>query len=111
MRHRIAIGPVVALTAINVPARLLLVDRIPADLHHLDRVATVGCDCSNPFAVTSAPALFARIESVTGVLSAAGALLVISLVILRLTNGDFGITPGPTESSSKSGSGCITASR
>lgn len=85
MRHRVVIGLLMALTVINAPARLLLVERIPADLDHVDRVAALGCDCSNPFAVTSAPTLFARIESVSEMLSAAGGVLVIILVILRLT--------------------------
>ena len=84
-RHRIAMGFVIAITAIQMPSRLLLVDRIPAVLDHVDRGITIGCDCVNPFAVASAPGLLAGIESLTGFLSVAAAVIVIGLVILRLT--------------------------
>jgi len=46
-------GFVIAVTAIQMPPRLLLMDRIPAVLQHADRGVTLGCDCVNPFAVTS----------------------------------------------------------
>lgn len=82
--HRMVIGFVIAITAVQIPARLLLVDRIPAALGHVDRVSFVGCDCVNPFAVTSAPGLYASIELVTGYLSAASAVLVLGLVVARL---------------------------
>lgn len=84
-RHRIAVGLVIAITAIQIPPRLLLVDRVPAALQHVDRGSTPGCDCVNPFAVASAPDLLARIESLTGFLSVAAAVIVMGLVILRLT--------------------------
>ena len=83
-RHRVVMGFVIAVAAAQMPPRLLLVDRIPAVLQHVDRVTTAGCDCANPFVVWPAPGLFARIESVTGFLSVAGALLVLGLVIWRL---------------------------
>jgi class 3 adenylate cyclase len=84
-RHRIAIALVLGNTAIQIPSRLLLTDRVPADLGHVDRITIAGCDCVNPFAVTAAPALIARIESVTGFASVALALLILGLVILRLS--------------------------
>jgi len=84
-RHRIAMGLVIAVTAIQMPPRLLLMDRIPAVLQHADRGVTVGCDCVNPFAVASAPGLLARIESLTGFLTVAAAVIILGLVILRLT--------------------------
>ena len=84
-RHRIAMGLVIAITAIQMPSRLLLVDRIPAVLQHVDRVTTFGCDCVNPFAVASAPGLLAGIESLTGFLSVAASVMILGLVILRLT--------------------------
>jgi class 3 adenylate cyclase len=83
-RHRLAIGFVTLLMAIQVPPRLLLVDRIPADLHHVDRVNIPGCACVNPFWVASAPGLFASIEWWTALLSAGGAIIVMALVGLRL---------------------------
>jgi hypothetical protein len=81
--HRM--GLVIAVTAIQMPPRLLLMDRIPAVLQHADRGVTVGCDCVNPFAVASAPGLLARIESLTGFLTVATAVIIMGLVILRLT--------------------------
>lgn len=86
MRHRIAMGLVIAIAAIQMPTRLVLVDRIPAALEHVDRVTTLGCDCVNPFTVVSAPGAFAAIELWTGFLSVASALLIMGLVILRLTD-------------------------
>ena len=85
-RHRIAMGLVIAIAAIQMPTRLVLVDRIPAVLEHVDRVTTLGCDCVNPFTVVSAPGAFAAIELWTGFLSVASALLIMGLVILRLTD-------------------------
>ena len=83
-RHRIVMGCVIALTAIQVPPRLLLVDRIPGVTQQVDRITTLGCDCLNPFALASAPGLFAGIESVTAFLSAGIAIALLALVILRL---------------------------
>jgi len=40
-----------------MPTRLLLTDRIPAVLDHVDRVTAFGCDCVNPFGVAAAPGL------------------------------------------------------
>ena len=65
-RHRLVMGLVIAIQAVQIPARLLLVDRIPALLEHADRVTTLGCDCGNPFMAVSAPGLFAGIELVDG---------------------------------------------
>jgi class 3 adenylate cyclase len=84
-RHRIAAGLVIAGAAIQMPTRLLLTDRIPAVLDHVDRVTASGCDCGNPFVVAPAPGLVAQIEFWTGLLSVATALLVMGLVVLRLT--------------------------
>jgi class 3 adenylate cyclase len=84
-RHRMATAFVVASGVIQMPPRLLLVDRIPSVLQHVDRVSTLGCDCVNPFRVVSAPRLFAGIELVTSLLAVAGAVIVMGLVILRLT--------------------------
>jgi hypothetical protein len=70
-RHRIAMGLVIAVTAIQMPPRLLLMDRIPASSSMPIGAVTVGCDCVNPFAVASAPGLLARIESLTGFLTVA----------------------------------------
>jgi class 3 adenylate cyclase len=84
-RHRIAAGLVIAVAAIQMPTRLLLTDRIPAVLDHVDRVTASGCDCGNPFVVAPAPGLLAQIEFWTGLLSVAAALLVMGLVVLRLT--------------------------
>jgi class 3 adenylate cyclase len=84
-RHRIAAGLVIAVAAIQMPTRLLLTDRIPAVLDHVDRVTASGCDCGNPFVVAPAPGLVAQIEFWTGLLSVAAALLVMGLVVLRLT--------------------------
>ena len=61
-RHRIAMGLVIAIAAIQMPTRLLLTDRIPAELGQVDRVTTPGCDCANPFGVVPAPDLLASIE-------------------------------------------------
>jgi class 3 adenylate cyclase len=83
-RHRIAFGLALATTAIQIPSRLVLVDRIPAVLGHFGPIPLLGCDCANPFGVAPAPDLFARIESWTGVLSGAVALLILGLVVLRL---------------------------
>ncbi len=85
-RHRLAMGLVIALPAIQIPTRLLLVDRIPAVLEHVDRVTTLGCDCVNPFALASAPAVFAAVERWTGFLTVVAAVLIMALVILRLTD-------------------------
>jgi class 3 adenylate cyclase len=85
-RHRIAMGLVIAIAAIQMPTRLVLVDRIPAVLEHVDRVTTLGCNCVNPFTVVSASGTFAAIELWTGFLSVASALLIMGLVILRLTD-------------------------
>jgi class 3 adenylate cyclase len=82
--QRLAMGLVIAIAAVQTPARLLLVDRIPAVLDHTDRVTMVGCGCANPFGVMPAPRLFATIELWTGMLSVASALLIMALVILRL---------------------------
>jgi class 3 adenylate cyclase len=84
-RHRIAAGLVIAVAAIQMPTRLLLTDRIPAVLDHVDRVTASGCDCGNPFVVAPAPGLLAQIEFWTGLLSVAAALLVMGLVVRRLT--------------------------
>ncbi len=84
-RHRLTMGLVIAINAVQMPARLLLVDRIPAVLGTVGPVTLFGCDCVNPFAVLPAPALFERIERWTGFLSAATALIILGLVILRLT--------------------------
>jgi class 3 adenylate cyclase len=85
-RHRLAMGLVIAQTAIQIPTRLLLVDRIPAVPAQVDRVTTIGCDCVNPFALASAsaPALFTAVERWTGFLAVGSALLILALVILRL---------------------------
>jgi class 3 adenylate cyclase len=85
-RHRIAMGLVIAFPAIQIPTRLLLVDRIPRVLEHVDRVTTLGCDCVNPFTLASAPAVFAAVERWTGFLTVGTALLIMALVILRLTD-------------------------
>ncbi len=85
-RHRVAMGLVIAFPAIQIPTRLLLVDRIPAVLSHVDRVTTLGCDCVNPFTLTSAPAVFAAVERWTGFLTVGTAFLIMALVILRLTD-------------------------
>ncbi len=84
-RHRIAMGLLIAIAAIQMPTRLLLTDRIPADLQHVDRVIGSGCDCVNPFGVAPSPGLLASIEFWTGLLSVAGALFIMGLVVLRLT--------------------------
>jgi class 3 adenylate cyclase len=85
-RHRLAMGLVVIQMAIQIPTRLLLVDRIPRALEHVDRGTTLGCDCVNPFALASAPAVFAAVERWTGFLAVGSALLIMALVILRLTD-------------------------
>lgn len=82
--HRLAIGLVLGIAAIQVPSRLLLTAHIPAELDHADRVLIHGCDCANPFGVLPAPALLEEIERWTGVLSIASALLVLWLVLERL---------------------------
>ena len=84
-RHRIAFGLALATSAIQVPSRLVLVDRVPAVLGHFGPFPLLGCDCVNPFGVAPAPDLFARIESWTGFLSGAVALLILGLVALRLS--------------------------
>jgi hypothetical protein len=84
-QHRIAMGLAIATTAIGIPTRLLLTDRIPADLRHVDRVLTSGCDCPNPFWVGSGPELLGRVEFWTGFPTVAVALIIMGLVILRLT--------------------------
>jgi class 3 adenylate cyclase len=84
-RHRFAVGLAVTSFAFGVPTRLLLTDRIPADLAHVDRVIASGCDCDNPFWVGTGPALIANIEYWSSFVAVATALLVMSLVILRLT--------------------------
>jgi len=73
-RHCLAIVLVTALAAIQIPTRLLLVDRIPAVLEHVDRITTIGCDCVNPFALASAPAVFTGVERWTGFLAVGTAL-------------------------------------
>jgi class 3 adenylate cyclase len=83
-RHRIAMGLVVAIPAIQIPARLLLAEQIPAVLQHVDRVTTSGCDCVNPFRVASAPGLLDGIERLTGFVSVMAAVIIMGLVILRL---------------------------
>jgi class 3 adenylate cyclase len=85
MRHRIAFGVALATQAIQIPSRLVLVDRIPAVLGHLGPSPRLGCDCVNPFGVAPAPDLFASVELWTGYLSGAVGLLILGLVILRLT--------------------------
>ena len=84
-RHLIGFGFAVAVTAIQVPVRLLLTVRIPAAVPHLDRGTSFGCDCPNPFAVTSDPALLEWVEHLTSFPSVAVALLVMGLVVVRLT--------------------------
>ncbi len=84
-RHLLGFGFAVAVTAIQVPARLLLTVEIPAVMPHLDRGTSFGCDCGNPFAVTSDPTLLQRVERWTSFPSAAAALLVMGLVVARLT--------------------------
>jgi class 3 adenylate cyclase len=83
-RHVLGFGFVVALTAIQVPARLFLTVEIPAVMPHLDRGTSLGCGCANPFAVTSDPTLLEQVEHWTSYPSAAGALLVMALVVARL---------------------------
>jgi class 3 adenylate cyclase len=83
-RDRLAIGLVIAINAVQIPARLLLTERIPAELDHADRVTIPGCDCVNPLGVAPAPHLLAEIERWTGFLSAGSALLILALVIWRL---------------------------
>jgi class 3 adenylate cyclase len=83
-RHRIAFGLVLATAAIQIPSRLVLVDRVPAVLGHFGPIPLLGCDCGNPFGVAPAPDLFASIERWTGYLSGAVALLILGLVVLRL---------------------------
>ncbi len=85
-RHRLAMALVIAIPAIQMPARLLLVDRIPAVLGYVGPVPVLGCDCVNPFALAPAPALFESIERWTGFLSVAAALIILGLVIQRLTS-------------------------
>jgi class 3 adenylate cyclase len=84
-RHHVAMAFVIAVSALQMLARLFLADRIPAVMPHLDRGMTFGCDCLNPFALVPAPDLLASIERWTGVPSVAGALIIMSLVIVRLT--------------------------
>ncbi len=84
-RHHLAMGFVIAVTGIQMLARLLLADRIPAVMPHLDRGTSFGCDCLNPFAIVSAPGLLESIERWTAIPSVAGALMVMGLVIVRLT--------------------------
>lgn len=83
-RHHITVGFVAAVTASQVPARLLLNVRIPAAMPHLDRGTSLGCDCLNPFALTSNPALLERVEHWTSFPSVAGALLIMGMVVVRL---------------------------
>ncbi len=83
-RHRLLMAYAIALTAIQVPPRLLLVDRIPGVARQVDRITTLGCDCVNPFVLVSAPGLFSRIESVTAFLTTVGVVAILGLVILRL---------------------------
>jgi hypothetical protein len=87
--HRVAMGFVAVIAAIQVPPRLLLIERIPADLQHVDRISMRGCDCVNPFQIASAPWLYHAIEWAGALLSVAGAVIVMGLVVLRLT----GATP------------------
>lgn len=84
-RHRVVMGFVIAVTAIQVLARLLLADRIPAVMPHIDRGTTFGCDCLNPFAIVSDSGSLATIERWTALPSVANALMVMALVIMRLT--------------------------
>jgi class 3 adenylate cyclase len=84
-RHHLAMGFAIAVTAIQMPARLLLTERIPAVMPHLDRGTTFGCDCSNPFAIVSAPGVAASIERWTAFPAVAAALIIMGLVIARLT--------------------------
>lgn len=83
-RHRLAIGVVFGIAAIQVPTRLLMTERIPAQLDHADRVTIFGCDCANPFGVLPAPALLDGIERWTAFLSVAVSLVILGLVIERL---------------------------
>jgi class 3 adenylate cyclase len=83
-RHRVAAGLLIAAPAIHIPARLLLVDRIPAVLESVDRVTTPGCDCANPFAIAPAPDLFAGLERWTGFATVGTTIFIMALVILRL---------------------------
>jgi len=75
---------VAALTAIQVIARLFLTVRIPAAMPHLDRGTSFGCDCPNPFALTSDPTLLEGAERWTTLPAVAAALLVMGLVVARL---------------------------
>ena len=82
---RVAMTIAIVVGVIDQPARLLLVDRIPADLHQADRVAAPGCDCANPFLIADAPALLAAIEAINTDVSAADSLLILGIIIHRLT--------------------------
>ena len=84
-RHRIAMGLAIATTAVGIPTRLLLAERIPGDLQHASRVMVSGCDCGNPFWIGSGPGLLASIEFWNGFPAVAVALIVMGLVIVRLT--------------------------
>ena len=85
-RHRVVMACVIAVTVIQMPPRLLLAERIPAVMHHIDRGMTFGCDCLNPFAIVAAPGLLASIERWTSIPSVANALMVMGLVVVRLTS-------------------------
>jgi class 3 adenylate cyclase len=84
-RHRLTMAVVATVAAAQIIARLLLTDRIPAIMPHLDRGTSYGCDCANPFAITSGPAALRTAEHWTSLLSVAAALLVMVMVVLRLT--------------------------
>jgi class 3 adenylate cyclase len=84
-RHRALAGFLLAVTTVQVLARLLLNDRVPAAVVRATRPSTLGCDCANPFQLVSAPDLYAAIGYWTALLFVAGALMVLLLVILRLT--------------------------
>jgi class 3 adenylate cyclase len=84
-RDRLVLGFVVAVNAIQIPARLLLNVWIPPQMTHLDRGTSFGCDCPNPFALTTDPLWLERVERWTSFPSVAGALLVMVMVMVRLT--------------------------
>jgi class 3 adenylate cyclase len=83
-RHRWAIALVATDAAVQMAARLLFAERIPAQLRHIDRIAAIGCDCANPFAMAAPPGWLEAVELWTAFLSAALGLLVFALVLARL---------------------------
>ena len=83
--HRIVMGLIIAIVAIQMPSRLLLTDRVPANLIRVGQVSVPGCDCANPFVVVSAPEQLGQIQEVTAYLAVALMLALLVLVVLRLT--------------------------